>query len=70
MPTLKVRKDTSEEIVEVNTGDGWRGLTPDAARQMADSYEQAIDSGAVTDTSGTRTFVTTLREYADDLDNE
>lgn len=68
MPELRIRKDTDEGIVEVNTGDGWRGLAPDAARDLADSYEAAIEDGTMNDRSGTRKFIRLLREYADDLE--
>lgn len=68
MAQLSIRKDTDEGIVEVNTGDGWRGLAPDAAREMATGYEQAIRSGDMDDTSGVRTFIEKLREYADDVE--
>lgn len=68
MPELRIRKDTDEGIVEVNTGDGWRGLAPDAARDLAGSYEAAIESGKMEDRSGARKFIRLLREYADDLE--
>jgi len=68
MPQLRIRKDLDEGTVEVNTGDGWRGLKPAAARDMADSYEAAIESEKMKDRSGTRKFIEKLREYADDLE--
>lgn len=67
MPQLKIRKDTAEGIVEVDTGDGWRGLGPDAARNMAASYEAGLGD-EWPDTTETRRFIKLLREYADDLD--
>lgn len=68
MPELKVRKDIEEGIVEVDTGDGWRGLAPDAARDLAASYEAAIESGKEPDHPGTREFINKLRDYADDIE--
>lgn len=68
METLNIRKDLDEGIVEVDTGDGWRGLGPDAARSFADGFEEAIEGGEQPDTYGTRQFVRLLREYADDVE--
>lgn len=60
MPELQIRKDHAEGVVEVDTGKGWRGLSPDAAREMAELY----DGGP----PGAQRFADTLREYADDLE--
>lgn len=68
MPQLRIRKDLDEGTVEVNTGEGWKGLAPDAARDLADSYEAAIEDGTMEDRTGTRKFIRLLREYADDLE--
>lgn len=70
MSQLKIRKDVDEGIVEVNTGDGWRGIAPDAARDMADSYASAVNSGDLPDDAGTQQFITKLRQYADGLGDE
>lgn len=67
MAQLRIRKDTDEGIVEVDTGDGWRGLAPDAARETADMYEEGIGKGDVEDTPNVRQFIKLLRQYADDL---
>lgn len=67
MAQLRVRKDTDEGIVEVNTGHGWRGMTPDAAEQMADSYEVAMEEGKMDDAPGLKQFIARLRAYAEDL---
>jgi hypothetical protein len=68
MANLKIRKDVDEGIVEVDTGDGWRGLAPAAARDMADNYEAFIEAGDIQDHPSTRRFISLLREYADDLE--
>lgn len=68
MAELKVRKDIDEQVVEVNTGDGWNKLAPSGARDMADSYEEMMDAGEIPEHSGTRRFIETLREYADDVE--
>lgn len=69
MGQLDIRKDTAEGIVEVDTGEGWRGLSPDAAREMADSYEAAVSDGSMTDSTGVQKFIRLLREYADDVES-
>lgn len=68
MSELKIRKDTDEGIVEVDTGDGWRGLGPDAARSMAEGYEESIESGDQPDNPETRRFIDLLRDYAGDVE--
>ena len=68
MSQLKVRKNHDDSIVEVNTGDGWRGLAPDAAREMATGYEQSVQSGEMEDSSGVRRFIRLLRQYANDVE--
>lgn len=67
MAQLDIRKDTDKCVVEVNTGDGWRGLSPDAARDLADSYDAAIENGELP-RAGTQKFVNLLLEYADDVE--
>lgn len=68
MADLKIRKDTDEGIVEVDTGDGWRGLSPDAARSMAETYEEYVEDGEMPDTTEVQKFIRLLREYADDVE--
>lgn len=69
MPELQLRKDTDDGVVEVNTGDGWRKLSPDAARDMATTYDEAADRGDFTE-ADINEFTTKLRDYADDIENQ
>lgn len=66
--TLRIRKDVDEGIVEVDTGGGYRGLAPDAARNMAEMYEDAMKKGSVPRTSEVERFVELLRDYAEDVE--
>lgn len=69
MSQLRIRKDLDEGIVEVDTGDGWRGLAPDAARELADYYEKGVEVGEIRETPGVSMFINRLRTYAEDVED-
>ena len=67
MAELQINANESEGIVEVNTGNGWRGMTPEDARQLADTYEKGVEDGEMDDDAGTRRFISLLRSKADEV---
>ncbi len=66
---IDIAYDTEEPIVWIDTGDGDRGLGPDAARDLADDFEDLLDRGSAPDTSEHRRLVNTLRQYADKVED-
>lgn len=62
---VTVAYDTEEPIVWIDTGGGDRGLGPEAARDLADDFEDLLDRGDAPDTPEHRRLVSTLRQYAD-----
>jgi len=65
---VRVRKDLADNVVEVNTGDGWERLTPASARNMAAAYNRAVEEGSMESGEGVRRLIETLYVYADDVD--
>lgn len=61
---VNVAYDTEKPIVWVDTGDGDRGLGPDAARDLADDFENLIERGDAPDTAEHRRLINVLRNYA------
>lgn len=67
MAELQINANESDGTVEVNTGDGWNAMVPEDARQLADTYEEGIESGEMDDDTGTRRFISLLRQKADEV---
>lgn len=65
MGEISLAYDEEEPIVWIDTGDGERGLSPESARNLADSWEAASNEGELAPTSGLGRAIRTLREYAD-----
>lgn len=65
---VRVRKDLADNVVEVNTGEGWERLAPASARNMAAAYNRAVEDGSIEPGSGVVQLIQTLFSYADDVD--
>jgi hypothetical protein len=67
---LEIAKDRANDEVVLAVGDKMEGFDPDDARELADLYEMAAETGDIPNTSGTREFISTLRRYAFEVENE
>jgi hypothetical protein len=66
---VRVRKDTADDVVEVNTGDGWERLAPGSARNLASAYNKAVEEGSIDADPGVKRLIQVLYDYADDVDD-
>jgi len=62
---VTVAYDEQKPIVWIDTGNGDRGLGPDAAHGLADDFEDLLERGDAPDTPEHRRLVSTIHNYAD-----